>query len=75
MKVHPLAAKFLRFLLIALGAMAVLSAVVNIMAAIELLEPSDEGAFGLGRNFVVAEYSVQALAGLAMLYFGFRKKK
>jgi len=75
MKVHPLAAKFLRFLLIALGTMAVLSAVVNIMAAIELLEPSDDQSFGLGRNFVVAEYSVQLLAGLAMLYFGFRKKK
>ncbi len=75
MKLHPLAAKFLRFLLIALGAMAILSAVVNIMAAIELLEPSDDQSIGLGRNFVVAEYSVQFLGGLVMLYFGFRKKK
>jgi hypothetical protein len=75
MKLHPLAAKFLRFLLIALGALAVMSAVVNIMAAIELLEPSDETSIGLGRNFVVAEYSVQLLAGLALLYFGFRKRK
>lgn len=55
--------------------MAVLSAVVNITAAVQLLEPSDEESIGLSRNFVVAEYSVQLLLGAAMLFFGFRRRK
>ena len=75
MPLPPFLAGILRFVLIGLGAMAVLSAVVNIIGAIRLIEPADEEALGLSRNLVVAEYSVQLLLGAAMLYFGFRRRK
>jgi hypothetical protein len=75
MKIPPLLAGFLRFMLIALGATAVLSAVVSIMAVVRLLEPSDEESMGLSRNFLLVEYAVQLLAGLAMLFIGFRRRK
>jgi hypothetical protein len=75
MKLPPLLAGVLRFLLIAIGTTAVLSAVVEIISTISLLEPGDEEAMGLSRNALVAEYAAQLLAGAAMLFFGFRWRK
>ncbi|MES1166447.1 MAG: hypothetical protein ABUL68_00455 [Pseudomonadota bacterium] len=75
MKLPPLLAGFIRFLLIAIGTTAVLSAVVEIISAVSLLEPGDEEAMGVSRNFLVVEYGVQLLAGAAMLFFGFRWRK
>jgi hypothetical protein len=74
-KLPPLLAGFLRFLLIGIGATAVLSAVVNLMATIELMEPSDEAVMGMSRNALIASYVIQISVGLTMLYFGFRKRK
>lgn len=71
----PFLSGLLRLLLILLGAAAIVSAIVNIIAAVQLLEPSDAEAIGLSRGFVVTEYSVQLLFGAVMLFFGFRRRR
>jgi hypothetical protein len=75
MPLPPLIAKGLRIALIVLGALAITSAVVNIIAAVELLEPGDEEALGLSRHWLIAQYVVQIVLGAAMIFFGFRRRK
>ena len=75
MALPPLISHGLRIVLIALGAMAIMSAVVNIIAALELLEPGDEEAFGLSRHWLVAGYALQIVLGAVMIFIGFRRRK
>ena len=75
MPLPPLIAKGLRIVLIVLGALAITSAVVNIIAAVELLEPGDEEALGLSRHWLIAEYSLQIVLGAVMIFIGFRRRK
>ncbi|HWA10029.1 MAG TPA: hypothetical protein VG838_11310 [Opitutaceae bacterium] len=75
MPLPPAAARLLRIALVVLGALVLMDAVVNLFAAIELIEPSDEESIGLTRNFVLGEYSVQLLVGAAMLFFGLRRRR
>ena len=67
--------KVLRVLLLSGGGMSVMSAVVNIIAAVRLLEPSDEASLGFSRNEVIAWYVPLLLGGLVMLYFGLCRRK
>jgi hypothetical protein len=75
MPLPPLIAKGLRIALIVLGALAITSAVVNIIAAVELLEPGDEEALGLSRHWLLAQYALQIVLGAVMIFIGFRRRK
>ena len=75
MPLPPLIVKGLRIVLIVLGALAITSAVVNIIAAVELLEPGDEEALGLSPNWLLAQYAVQIVLGAVMIFFGFHRRK
>jgi len=75
MLLPPPIAKGLRIALIVLGALAITSAVVNIVAAVALLEPGDEEALGFSRNWLLAQYGLKIVLGAAMLFFGFRRRK
>ena len=75
MPLPPLLARGLRIALIVLGALAITSAVVNIIAAVALLEPGDEEKLGLSRDWLLAQYALQVVLGAAMIFFGFRRRK
>jgi hypothetical protein len=75
MPLPPLIAKGLRIALIVLGALAITYAVVNIIAAVELLEPGDEEAFGLSRHWLIAQNALQIVLGAVMIFIGFRRRK
>jgi len=67
--------RFFRGILVVLGAMSAGLAVVNIIATIRLIEPAEEAELGLSRNGLVTWYALQLVAGLAMLFFGLRRRK
>jgi hypothetical protein len=75
MSLPTLIAKGLRIALIVLGALAIMSSVVNIVAALQLLELGDEEALGLSRRWLLAQYALQFVLGAAMIFFGFRRRK
>ena len=75
MPLPPLISRGLRIVLIVLGAMAIASAVVNLIATVELFQPGDEEAFGLSRHWLIAEYAVQMGLGAVMIFLGFRRRK
>ena len=67
--------KFLRFALIGGGASAVISAVIGIISAFKLIEPSDEQAVGITPWDFVGFYALMILVGAAMIFFGLRMRK
>ena len=71
----PRLKKFLRLGLIGLGAMTAMSAVVNIVAAWQLIEPAEEQSLGITRNEFIVTYGVMLLAGATMIFFGLRWRK
>ena len=71
----PRLQKFLRLGLIGLGAMTAMSAVVNIVAAWQLIEPAEEQSLGITRNEFIVTYGVLLLAGATMIFFGLRWRK
>ena len=75
MPLPPLIVKGLRIVLIVLGALAITSAVVNTIAAVELLEPGDEEVLGLSRHWLIGQYVVQIVLGAVMIFIGFRRRK
>ena len=75
MSLDPHLKKFLRFGLIGTGALAVMSAVVNIVGAYQLIDPSSEESLGITRNELVGTYGVILLVGAALIYAGLRWKK
>jgi hypothetical protein len=75
MPLDPRLAKLLRFFLVGIGALTVVSAIVEIVAAVRLLEPSDAESLGMSRNFVIGMNSCQGLVGVVLMYFGLRRRK
>ena len=75
MSLDPRLQKFLRFGLIGLGALAVLSAVVNIVAAWQLIDASTEESLGITRTEWVSTYVLILLVGVSVIYAGLRWKK
>ena len=75
MKLDPSLRKLLSFGLIGTGALAVMSSVVNIIGAYQLIEPSDAESIGVSRNEIVGTYVVIALVGAMLVVFGWRMKK
>ena len=69
MSLPPRLKKFLRLGLIGLGAMTAMSAVVNILAAWQLIEPAEEQSLGITRNEFIVTYGVMLLAGATMIFF------
>ncbi len=67
--------KLLRYALIGGGAAAGISAVVGVISAYQLIEPSDEQAVGITPGDFVGFYAVMALLGAAMIFGGLRLKK
>jgi hypothetical protein len=68
-------AKFGRFVMLGLGVTLVISSVVNIVGAYQLIEASDEQSLGISRNQIVGTYAVMAVGGVALIWAGLRKKK
>ena len=64
-----------RYLVLSVGAALTISAVVNIYAAFQLLEPSDELSLGISRNQIVGTYTGLLVCGLALIWVGLRRKK
>jgi hypothetical protein len=75
MSLDPLLKKILRIGLIGCGAMAVMSALVNIVATWQLIDPSSEESLGVTRNELVGTYAVILLVGAALICAGLRWKK
>lgn len=63
--------RFLRFAVIGVGAMTLTSAVINIIAAIKLIEPSDEASLGVTKGEVVGWFIGPLFFGIALIVLGF----
>ncbi|HVS52177.1 MAG TPA: hypothetical protein VHD62_07450 [Opitutaceae bacterium] len=75
MKLGPLAKKILRFGAIGCGALAVVSAVVNIAGAFSLIDAAEEQSLGLTRNEIVVPYAVMGAIGIVLIWLGLRRWK
>ena len=75
MKFDPRLKKFLGFGLIGAGALTVMSGVVNIVAAYQLIDPADAESLGVSRNELVVTYAGFLLVGAVLVFFGWRMKK
>ncbi len=73
----PLLVRIIRYGLIGVGASSVTTAVVNIIAAVQLLDPQSAESIGVTRNEVIGWYILPGLMGITMMVFGFcwRRKK
>lgn len=70
MSMDPWLKKILCYGLIGCGGSSVVSAVVGIISAYTLIEPSDEQAVGITPGDFVGFYVVLLLGGIAMIWFG-----
>ena len=75
MPLDPRLAKVLRFFVVGIGALTLVTAVVEIVASVKLLEPSDAESLGMSRNFVVTMNALQGAIGIVLIYFGLRRRK
>jgi hypothetical protein len=67
--------KAVRYLLISAGSTLVISGVVNITAAWQLIEPAEEQSLGVSRAEVVGWFAVWLLLGVGLILIGLRKGK
>ena len=67
---HPLLVRAIRYGLIGVGALTVVSAVVNVIGAFALIEVADEAQLGFTRNEFLAWYVGPALFGVLMIVLG-----
>jgi hypothetical protein len=75
MPLDPRLAKLLRFFVVGIGALTLVTAVVEIVASVKLLEPSDAESLGMSRNFVITMNALQGAIGIVLIYFGLRRRK
>ena len=69
-KLDPSFKKFLRFGLIGFGALTVASAVVNMIAAWQLIEAAEEQSLGITRNEFMLTYGVVLAVGVGLIVAG-----
>ena len=69
-KLDPTFKKFLRFGLIGFGALTVVSAVVNLIAAWQLIEAAEEQSLGITRNEFMLTYGVVLAVGVGLIVAG-----
>jgi hypothetical protein len=74
-KLDPTVQKFLRLGLIGGGALMAISAVVNMVAAWQLIEAAEEQSLGITRNEFVGTYAVMLAIGASVMVVGWRWKK
>ena len=74
-KLDPTFKKLLRFGLIGFGALTVASAVVNLLAAWQLIEAAEEQSLGITRNEFVGAYGVVLAVGVALVVAGLGWRK
>jgi len=67
---HPLLVRVIRYGLIGIGALTILSAAVNGIGAYALIEVSDEVQLGFTRSEIIAWYIGPAVLGVAMILCG-----
>ena len=75
MKLDPTVQKFLRLGLIGCGALMAISAVVNMVAAWQLIEAADEQSLGITRNEILIGYGIMLLVGASCIVLGLRWRK
>jgi hypothetical protein len=75
MPLDPRLAKLLRFFVVGIGALTLVTAAVEIVASVKLLEPSDAESLGMSRNFVITMNALQGAIGIVLIYFGLRRRK
>jgi hypothetical protein len=73
-KLDPTLKKLLRLGIVGLGALTVISALVNMVAAWQLIEAAEEQSLGITRNEFVGTYGVILLVGTAIIVVGARWK-
>lgn len=75
----PIFVRLLRTLLIAIGALTLVSAIVNVIAAYSLIGALEEESLNVTRGEVIGWYVGPALLGVALIVLGIlwgrRKKK
>lgn len=74
-KLDPTFKKLLRFGLIGIGALTVASAVVNLIAAWQLIEAAEEQSLGITRNEFMLTYGVVLAGGVALVVAGLGWRK
>jgi integral membrane sensor domain MASE1 len=72
---EPWSKRFLRFALIGVGGSAILSAVIGVISAYQLVEPSDEQAVGITPRDFLISYAVMAAVGGVMIFLGWRLRR
>jgi hypothetical protein len=75
MPIPPFLLRLLRFALVATGAITLTSAIVNIIAAVRLIEPSDEASLGVTRGEVIGWFIGPLLFGVALITLGLWRRK
>ena len=75
MKLDPRLRNLFSFGLMGSGALAVMSGVVNIISAYQLIDAADAESLGVSRNEVVVTYGAILLVGAGMIVFGRRMRK
>lgn len=74
-KLDPTLKKFLRFGLVGFGALTIMSALVGMISAWQLIEAAEEQSLGITRGEFVGTYAVTLLVGATMVWLGFRLGK
>jgi putative flippase GtrA len=67
--------RILRYALIGGGASAMASAVIGVISAYELIEPSDAQTVGITPGDFLSFYALMLLGGAAMIFVGLRLRK
>ena len=75
MALGPRAKKFLRLGLVGCGALAIISAAVNIAGAYALIDKAAEQSLGLTRNDIVLPYAIAGAVGIVLVGLGLRRWK
>jgi hypothetical protein len=73
-KLDPRLRKLFRFGLIGSGALAVMSGVVNIIAAYQLIDQSEGDSLGVSRDEFIVTYAGFIVVGVVLIFFGWRIK-
>lgn len=71
----PGLAKAIRIALVGSGALAIISALVNALAAYQLIEAAEEASLGITRREILGWYGGMAVIGIGLVYLGLRRRK
>jgi len=70
---RTLIAKAIRILLIGAGASIAVSAVINMIAAWQLIEAAEEQSLGITRQEIIGWCAGALIAGILLVYLGLRR--